>query len=468
VTLRVHNTLTRQKEDFVPLKGKRVAMFVCGLTPQDYAHLGHAKTYVAFDVIARYLRHKGYAVFYVQNVTDIEDRIIEKMLETGRDWREIVRHHLDDYHAAMELLGVGSVNLWAAATDYIPEIVAQIQGLIDKGYAYVAADGSVYYDTTKFDGWGQLSGMKVEELKPGARVEIDERKRNPADFALWKAQKPGEPSWDSPWGQGRPGWHIEDTAITITHFGLQYDLHGGATELMFPHHEAEIAQAEAFTGVRPFVKYWLHTGLLNVGGEKMSKSLGNFWSLRDALAQYDPMVLRFFLVNAHYRSPLDYTPETLEEAKAAYARLLESVENARSTMRGAPDAGPADTDLYAAAELAWRDFDAAMEDDFNSREGLAAAFALAREVNRALAEGAGKAALAQAVAVFDRIGGILGLFRGRPAGAGEEALIDLLVEAREAARARRDFTAADAIRTRLGELGIQLQDAREGARWKRA
>ena len=468
MTLRVHNTLTRQKEDFVPLHPPRVTLFVCGLTPQDYAHLGHAKTYVAFDVIARYLRHKGYSVFYVQNVTDIEDRIIEKMRDTGKDWREIVRFHMEDYDRMMAFLDVTSVNLFAWATHYMTEIVAQIRGLVEKGYAYAAEDGSVYYDTTKFDGWGKLSGMKMEELKPGARVEVDERKRHPADFALWKAQKPGEPAWDSPWGKGRPGWHIEDTAITVSLFGPQYDLHGGATELMFPHHEAEIAQAEAFTGVRPFVKYWLHTGLLNVKGEKMSKSLGNFWSLRDAMAAYDPMVLRFFLVYAHYRSPLDFTPEALEEAKASYGRLLETVRNAKAALRtAAPGPLPADLDVRKGAESRWREFDAAMEDDFNTREALAAVFEFAREVNRALAVGASQPALGEAVAMFDRVGDILGLFREPPAGGAEDPLLDLLMETREAARARKDFASADRIRERLGELGYALEDGRDGARWKR-
>jgi len=466
--LRVHNTLTRQKEDFVPRHPPRVTMFVCGLTPQDYAHLGHAKTYIAFDVIARYLRHKGYAVFYVQNVTDIEDRIIDKMKESGKDWKAIVQHHMEDYERTMRLLDVTAVNVFAWATHYMPEIVAQIQGLVQKGFAYAASDGSVYYDTTKFDGWGKLSGQKMEELEPGKRVEIDERKRTPADFVLWKAQKPGEPAWDSPWGKGRPGWHIEDTAITIAHFGPQYDLHGGATELMFPHHEAEIAQAEAFTGVRPFVKYWLHTGLLNVKGQKMSKSLGNFWTLHDALAAYDPMVLRFFLVFAHYRSPLDFTAEALEEAKTSYARLMETIQNARAALRTpSSGAGPSDAELIAASTNTWTAFETAMDDDFNTREALAAVFEFARLVNKALAAGAGKAALGEAVALFDRAGGILGLFRETASVAAEDGLLDLLVEAREAARMRKDFPTADRIRERLGELGYALDDGRDGARWKR-
>src|SRR5438132_312727 len=271
--IRVYNTLSRTKEEFVPLQANRVSMFGCGLTPQDETHMGHAKTYVAFDVVARFLRHKGYHVFYLQNVTDIEDRIIEKMQKTGREWKDIVNQYFAEYLEVMDALRCNSVDVYAFATDYIDDIIAQILGLVKKGHAYVAEDGSVYYDTTTFSGWGKLSGQKVESLRPGARVAIEERKRHPADFVLWRARKPGEPAWDSPWGKGRPGWHIEDTAITIRHFGPQYDLHGGATELMFPHHEAEIAQAEAYTGTTPFVKYWMHGVMVTVKVEEVNKSL---------------------------------------------------------------------------------------------------------------------------------------------------------------------------------------------------
>src|SRR3990170_2717631 len=262
MTIRVYNTLSRRKEDFVPLHGRRVSMFVCGITPYDATHIGHAKTYVAFDVVARYLRRKGYDVFYLQNVTDIEDRLIDRMHKSGRSWKDLVKEFVGEYLDGMTRLACTSVNLYAYATDYMPEILEQIEGLIGKGFAYATEDGSVYYDTTRYPDWGKLSGQKVEEHIAGARVAVDERKRNPADFALWKAQKPGEPAWDSPWGKGRPGWHIEDTAITVRHFGPRYDIHGGATELMFPHHEAEIAQAEAFTGVKPFVNVWMHGGPL--------------------------------------------------------------------------------------------------------------------------------------------------------------------------------------------------------------
>jgi len=464
--LRVYNTITRQKEDFVPLRGRRVTMFVCGLTPYDHSHLGHAKTYVAFDVVARYLRHKGYSVFYVQNVTDIDDHIVDAMKERSLPWQDVIRPYWEEYVRAMEQLNVTSVNLFARATDYAPEIVEQVQGLIAKGHAY-AVGGDVYYAVDSFDGWGKLSGQKTEELLPGARVEVDARKRNPADFALWKSQKPGEPAWDSPWGKGRPGWHIEDTAITISHFGSRYDIHGGATELMFPHHEAEIAQAEAFTGERPFVKYWMHTGLLNVKGEKMSKSLGNFWSMRDALAQYDGEVLRFFLVYAHYRSPIDYSREALEEAKAAYGRLTQTIQNLEAQMRSAPTEGTGDGPLRTAANVALEAFEAAMDDDFNTREALAAVFDFANAVNRALGH-AGKGALAEGAAAFETFGQIIGLWRQRQAGPEglAESLVGALVELREDARSRKDFALSDRIRDLLAVRGILLEDTKTGVRWK--
>ncbi len=467
MALRVYNTLSRSKEPFEPLHGKRVAMFVCGITPQDSTHLGHAKTYVAFDVIARFLRHKGYDVFYLQNITDIEDRIIEKVEKTGRDWKDIVAEYLAEYMDVMEKLRCSSVNVYARATEYVPEIIEQIQALLEKGHAYVA-DGSVYYDTTKYAGWGKLSGQKVEEHVPGARVSVDERKRNPADFAVWKAQKPGEPAWNSPWGLGRPGWHVEDTAITIRHFGAQYDIHGGATELMFPHHEAEVALAEAYTGVEPFVKYWMHGGMLMVKGEEMHKSLANFWAVKDVLAKYEPEVVRFFLLHAQYRSPIDFSPDLLEEARRTYDRLRETVRTLEAERRKAPEKGPSDADLTAATRVMLKAFDAAMSDDFNTREAVAAIFEYVREVNRAVDAGVGRAALEEAYEAFATVGEVLGLLEERTEAEGlVDGLVDLLIGLREDARGRKDFGAADRIREALAELGIVLEDTRDGVRWKR-
>jgi cysteinyl-tRNA synthetase len=465
--LLVYNTLSRRKEKFEPLHGRRVSMFVCGLTPQDHPHLGHAKTYVAFDVVARFLRHRGFEVFYLQNVTDIEDRIIDKMKATNEGWKEIVARNFAEYLDVMTRLGCTSVSLYAFATDYISEIVEQIRGLIGKGFAYVSEDGSVYYDTTKFKDWGKLSGQKIEELRPGARVALDERKRNPADFALWKAQKPGEPAWDSPWGKGRPGWHIEDTAITIRHFGPQYDLHGGATELMFPHHEAELAQAEAFTGVSPFVKVWMHGGMLLIAGAEMHKSLGNFWAITDALRRWDPEALRFFFLNAHYRSPIDFTPDLVDEASRSYGRLRETVRSLEAERRRARSAGPGDVALREATKAASAAFEAALSDDFNTREGIAALFEYARVVNKAIEAGAGAEAIDEALAAFRAFGDVLGLFqRGRGVADLSDPLLDLLVSLREDARKRKDFATADRIRTALSELGILLEDGRDGVRWK--
>jgi len=466
--IRVYNTLSRKKEEFVPLHANRVSMFVCGLTPQDETHMGHAKTYVAFDVVARFLRHKGYHLFYLQNVTDIEDRIIEKMQKTGRGWKDIVNQYFGEYLEVMDALRCNSVDVYAFATDYIDDIIEQIQGLIQKGDAYVAEDGSVYYDTTTFSGWGKLSGQKVESLRPGARIAIEERKRHPADFVLWRAQKPGEPGWDSPWGKGRPGWHIEDTAITIRHFGPQYDLHGGATELMFPHHESEIAQAEAYTGITPFVKYWIHGGMVTVKGEEMHKSLGNYWPVKAALKLYEPEVIRFFLINVQYRGPIDFAPELLEEAKRSYERLRETTRTVEAERRRAPDTGKADHSLMVATTKALADFDAAMSDDFNTREAIAVIFEYGRVVNKALETGVGRGALDDAARAYRTFGDVLGILEPAAGGADlVEGLLDLIVALREDARKRKDFATADRIRDALAAVGIVLEDTRDGVRWKR-
>lgn len=466
MTLRVHNTLTRTKEEFKPLTGKRVSMFVCGITPYDSPHIGHAKTYVAFDVIAKYLRHKGYSVFYLQNVTDIDDHIIARANETGRDWRDIVEEFFTEYMTMMRALRVDSINLYARATDYMDEIIEQIKALEKGGFAY-PVDGDVFFSVDRFNGWGKLSGQRTEEHLPGARVEVDERKRNPADFALWKSQKPGEPSWPSPWGPGRPGWHIEDTAITITRFGPQYDIHGGATELMFPHHEAEVAQAESFTGVEPFVKYWIHTGLLMVNKEKMSKSLGNFWTIRDALSKFPAPVVRFYLLHAHYRSPIEFTLERLEEAERSYKTIVEAVGRLRQALREGVDVQGKE-ELTKAAEEARVKFEESMDDDFNTREAIGAIFEFAREVNKALDAGASAESLRTASKAFDEFSEILGLFEESPTQVGDlvPKLLDLLGEMRAELRSRKQYDVSDKIRQKLADLGIVMEDEGGKQRWK--
>ena len=467
MALMVYNTLTRKKEKFEPLHGNRVNMFVCGITPYDYTHMGHAKTYVAFDTIAKYLRYKGYNVFYLQNVTDVDDHIINRAAESGTTESELAERFFAEFLEDMKALNVDSVTYYARATEYIPEIIEQVKGLIEKGYAY-EVHGNVYFEVEKFDGFGKLSGQILDQLEPGARVEVDERKKNPMDFALWKAQKPGEPAWDSPWGKGRPGWHIEDTAISMAHFGAQYDIHGGATELMFPHHEAEIAQAEALTGVKPFVKYWMHGGLLMIRGERMGKSLGNFWTLKDAFKTFHPEAVRFFLLHAHYRKPIDFTVEGLEEASASYQTLWDTVQNAKSAARIAEEKGPADEKLIDMVEATYVRFEEAMDDDFNTREAIAALFDLAHEVNSAIKKGVGWGALELALEAFDDIGDVLGLFRSteKEAAVALEKVMEFVIDLREEARKRKDYATSDRIRSELEGMGIVVEDTQSGPRWK--
>src|SRR5438309_6673339 len=329
--LKVYNTLTRHLDDFEPIHPGRVNMFVCGPTVYDVSHIGHGKSYVAYDIIARHLRKKGYAVFFILNITDIDDKIIIRAKETREDPLKLSERYAQAFYKDMKYLHVNSVNLYAKASDYIPEIINKIQGLVDKGIGYKIA-GGVYYDISKFPEYGKLSRQNLEQLTVH-RVDPDPEKRNPGDFVLWKNQKPGEIAWDSPWGKGRPGWHIEDTAITLTHFGPTYDLHGGGTELIFPHHEAEIAQAEGLTGKKPFVKYWMHGGMVMVSGEEMHKSLGNFWPVKAALKLYEPEVIRFFLINVQYRGPIDFAPELLDEAKRSYERLRETMRTVEAERR---------------------------------------------------------------------------------------------------------------------------------------
>lgn len=469
MAVKVYNTLTRKMEEFEPLHGNRVSMFVCGVTPYDYTHLGHAKSLVAFDTIAKYLRYRGYSVFYIQNVTDVDDRLVDRSKESGESVPELVEKFFKLFLDDMEALGMDSVNLYAYATEHIPEIMEQIKGLIEKGYAY-ESNGNVYFEVGKFPEFGKLSKQVLEELRPGARVEVDENKRNPEDFALWKAEKPGEPTWESPWGKGRPGWHIEDTAITMAYFGEQYDIHGGATELIFPHHEAEIAQAEALTGKKPFVKYWLHTGVLNVEGEKMSKSLKNFWMVQDALKEYDADVLRFFLVNAHYRSPVDFSNELLEEAKQSYGRLVETVQNVQFVLRQQTreERTADDDEIDKAIKEVKEKFEESMDNDFNTREAISHLFTFSSKVNVGLSKGLARESLENVLSTYQTLGGVLGLFGGQIAkDEVVDGLMEFLVEMREKARKEKNFEVSDEIRNKLAEIGILLEDTKDGPRWKK-
>lgn len=470
MTLKIYNTLKRQKEVFKPIHGNRVYMFVCGPTLYDYSHLGHAKTYVAFDVIARHLRYKGYTVFYLMNITDVEDRIIKRAEETNRDPVKLAKDLEKTFHQDMKALEINSVNLYARASEHIPEIIDQIKRLIKKGYAYETKSG-VYYDLTKFKDFGKLSHQKLEEVKKH-RIDPDPTKKNPQDFSLWKKKKSG-PLWDSPWEKGRPGWHIEDTAISEQYLGEQYDIHGGGIDLIFPHHESEIVQMESLSEKKPMVKYWLHTGLLMVSGKRMGKSYGNFVTIVDALKDYDQEVLRYYFASTHYRSPIEYTPKSLKQAKESLETLYNALDNLRE-LKATEKKKLDENEKRLKNELSEtkKKFLVAMDDDFNTPLAISHLFNMATNINKFAAannEINGKL-VHDIIDTFKELGGILGILQKEKKAFEEEAvkeLLELLVELRERFRKRKDFEASDRIRARLRKLGIVLEDTPQGLRWKR-
>jgi cysteinyl-tRNA synthetase len=469
----VYDSLSRETRVFAPREPPRVGLYVCGLTPYAPAHIGHGRTFVVFDVVARALRRWGYRVFYVQNVTNLDDKLIARAAEEGVDPLALADRHFRSYSASMARLGVRSVNYYPFATDYVPEIIDQIRVLVERGVAYRTDDGSVYYEVAKFPRYGSLSGQKVEALRPGARVELDRRKRAPEDFVIWKAATPGEPSWESPWGPGRPGWHVEDTAMTVRLFGPRYDLHGAGVDLIFPHHEAEVALAEAATGESPLVNYWMHAGLLLFSGEKMSKSLGNVASLDGAIDAAGPGPLRLYYLNAHYRSPLDFDADrSLVEAQEAHARLRQPLERIDEILaREGPEREGADPPeaLLREAEALVDRLDATLAKDFDTRESIALLFGWTRrlsekpELLRPIS-GAGLRALR---APYDWAAEVLGLFETEAMeGSGWGPAVEVALEARGRARARGDFAEADRIRDELRRIGIEIEDGPSGPRWK--
>ncbi|WP_163649396.1 cysteine--tRNA ligase [Modicisalibacter sp. 'Wilcox'] len=455
--MQIYNTLTRTKETFVPIEPGRIRMYVCGITVYDYCHIGHARVMVAFDVITRYLRSRGFEVTYVRNITDIDDKILRRAEENGEPIAALTERMIAAMHEDEARLGVLRPDLEPRATAHIDDIQAMIATLIDKGYAYRADNGDVYYRVRRFADYGRLNNRDLDEMRSGARVEVDTHKEDPLDFVLWKAAKPGETSWPSPWGEGRPGWHIECSAMSTCCLGETFDIHGGGPDLTFPHHENEIAQSEAATGQR-YVNTWMHAGAVRVDQQKMSKSLGNFFTIRDVLAEHDPEVVRYLLVSSHYRSPINYAPDALDDARRSLERFYNALD-AVEPVAGDVDAG------YAAR------FTAAMDDDFNTPEALSVLFELARELNRAKAEDAGRAA---ALAFeLKRLGQVLGLLEQVPAAFLQggralplaEAEIEARIAARAAAKKARDFAEADRIRDELAALGIVLKDSREGTTW---
>jgi cysteinyl-tRNA synthetase len=464
--LKVFNTLTKKEEEFVPLEKGKVKMFVCGQTVYDDAHLGHAKTYINFDVIVRWLRYLGFKVFYAQNITDIDDKIIKRANERGMSFKELAEFYIKRFFEDMEALGVKqNIDLFPKSSDYISQIIEQIQTLIKKGYAYVVK-GDVYYDVKKFKDYTKLSRMTVDELTEH-RIEPDPRKRNTYDFSLWKSAKPGEPSWDSPWGKGRPGWHIEDTAMTVSIFGPQYDLHGGASELIFPHHTNEIAQAEAATGKRPFVKYWLHGGIFNISGEKMSKSLKNFVTIREALKNYDSEVLRTFYISTHYRAPIDFDENAIKQAKEkleVFYNLINRIVNSFSNEKIKDE-----DKLEKAIEETMKKFTNAMNDDFNTPLALSYLFNLANESNKFIDENGkiGKEIGEKIISAFKELGNAFGIIQKEIKKEKLSKEIMDLIFKREGYRKRGDFAAADKIRKELAEKGVLVEDTPEGPRWRK-
>ena len=463
--LQIHNSLTRRKDPFQPIEPGKVRMYVCGMTVYDYCHLGHARVMVVFDVVYRYLRALGYEVTYIRNITDIDDKIIRRAAEAGEPMQALTERFIRAMHEDSDALGILRPTDEPRATAHMDEILAMIGTLIEKGLAYVAENGDVYYAVARFPGYGKLSGKDPQDLRAGSRVEVDEAKRDPLDFALWKSAKPGEPAWDSPWGSGRPGWHIECSAMSTCALGSHFDIHGGGADLQFPHHENEIAQSEGATG-EPFVNVWMHNGFVRVNEEKMSKSLGNFFTVREILQRFRPEEVRYFILTSQYRSPLNYDDEHLEQARAALTRLY-------TALRGVPDLAPEAVDASVATPFVER-FHAAMDDDFNTPEALAVLFDLVREVNRIRADDPGAAA--GPAAVLRRLGGILGILqedpelylRGRADDGGmSDAQIESLVQARIAARAAKDWAEADRLRKLLTDAGIGLEDGPSGTAWRR-
>ena len=459
MTLKIYNTLTRKKEPFKTLKPNRVSMYVCGPTVYDKAHVGHAMSVLVFDVIRRYLEYKGYEVELVMNYTDVDDKIIQRALVEDVDSIQIAERYIEEFNQHLEDLNVLPAAEYPRATDEIKQIIKSVKALVDKGYAY-QANGDVFYRIEKFDEYGKLSGRDIEDMEAGSRVDVDSKKEHPMDFALWKAAKPNEPSWDSPWGKGRPGWHIECSVMSLHHLGEQIDIHGGGNDLVFPHHENEIAQSEALTE-KKFASYWVHNGMMQLSGAKMSKSMGNLVTIEAFLEEYEANVLRMMVLNSSYRSPLKFNEETIEHAQKALKRLRSALKPARS------QEGGFEGSLEEEAEKAKETFQEAMDDDFNTSAALAGLFDLVREINQARDEGADDQTLAEGQRMLKELTGVLGLeLEKEEIKSGDaEPFIDLLVEVRDKLRESKQWELSDKIRDDLEEQGVILEDSPQGTQW---
>jgi len=455
--LQIYNSLTKKKELFTPITPNKIRLYVCGVTVYDYCHIGHARTNLAFDVIIRFLRSQGYEVTYVRNITDIDDKIIQRAQTNGESVDDLVARFIDVMYQDFDALNILRPDQEPRATNAIPEMLHMIQLLLDQGFAYVTDSGDVYYCVTRFKDYGKLSGQHIDQLRSGERVEVNENKENPLDFVLWKATKAGEPSWDSPWGAGRPGWHLECSCMTKKALGAHFDIHGGGSDLLFPHHENEIAQSQAANNT-PYANYWMHSGMVQINAEKMSKSLGNFFVIRDVLAQYPAEVVRYFLISGHYRSEINYSKDNLQQAWNALRRLYTALRDA--SVHGAqlvPD--------YI------EQFNTAMSDDFNTPEALVVLFDLAREANRAKDQ-ADRLQAASLTLTLKHLGGLLGILQLDPvqflqAGQDVDAYtVETLIVQRNDARAVKDWAKADEIRDRLTAMGVALEDRDGQTVWK--
>ncbi len=465
--VRLFNTLTGRVEDLVPRDPGIVRIYTCGPTVYDYTHIGHLRPALVTDTLVRHLRGRGWAVQWISNFTDVDDRIITRANAEGITPNSYAERYIRDYLENMDAVGVRAVERYARVTEHIAEIVDMVETIIRKGFAY-EVDGDVYFSVQAKSDYGKLSGRSLDEMVAGARVRVDERKHHPMDFALWKAAKPGEPSWESPWGPGRPGWHIECSAMSLHYLGDNFDVHGGGDDLIFPHHENEIAQSEAYTGAEPFVRVWLHNAMVQIDREKMSKSLGNFVTLKEVRRRLPAGALRLFMLSTHYRKPLAYSPEALEEAQRAWSRLVAGKRNAVFALRGG-GIGTAD-DLAAVADATAAAFCEALDDDLNTSGALGALFDLVRAINLALPRSDGGVGLRRAVEVLEACGNELGLWEGlseEHAGtATTEALVQMLLDVRQRARGYRDWEVSDQIRAQLAELGIVVEDTPSGSRWR--
>ncbi|HNW04919.1 MAG TPA: cysteine--tRNA ligase [Oscillospiraceae bacterium] len=465
--MRVYNTMTRQKEELVPLSPGEYKIYACGPTVYNLIHIGNARPICIFDVLRRYLEYKGNKVVFVQNFTDIDDKLIRRAAEENTTVKELSDRYIREYQTDAAGLGVPPATIHPRATETVPEILQIIEGLVEKGYAYALPGGSVYFRTRKFGNYGGLSGQSVDDLESGARIDVDGEKEDPLDFCLWKGAKPDEPSWSSPWGEGRPGWHIECTAMIRKFLGETIDIHCGGQDLIFPHHENEIAQGECFSG-KPYVRYWMHNGYINVDNVKMSKSLGNFFTVREVAEKFGYEPIKFMMIQAHYRMPLNYTLAVIASCKAALERLYTCRGNLDFALQNGLDEKTAgEEEFLASLEARQRAFDDAMDDDLNTADAVAAVFDLAKDINSFLTVPRSKAALAEAAGRFDTLTGVLGILYNRKTEA-LDAEIEAKIAAREAARKAKNWAESDRVRDELKAEGILLEDTPQGVKWRRA